>query len=176
MGNRNMAGKRLKLQRQRRLFPRYLSADYVPTGKPPNQLVMRELKERSRSLAFDDEYAQYLAVRHVMDLQGQHPHPGRAEVLRHIQRIQNVAPSLQNVVLHHDAFRKVRLFYNEDRSRFILFQEELRAKFVQTSMVYMDRTRCIAAFKSDTVRWVHFSSVHPPPHESPKGDDNSTSE
>jgi len=51
MANRTMQTKGLKAKRQKRLFPRYLAADYIPTGKPPNMLVMRELKERSRSLA-----------------------------------------------------------------------------------------------------------------------------
>ena len=72
MVNRTMQAKGLKLKRQKRLFPRHLSADYVPTGKPPNQLVIREMKERAAGLAFDDEYIDYLVKRREMDRQGQH--------------------------------------------------------------------------------------------------------
>jgi hypothetical protein len=166
MANRVMAAKGLKLKRQRRLFPRYLSGDYVPTGKPPNQLVMREMKERARSLAFDDEYAEYLALRKYMDRQGQHLHPGRLEVQAHLDRIQNTMPALMCVTLCDSLIKKVKLFYNEERNRFLILEASAIDKMIQTSMVYMDRGRCLAAWKAGTIRWVHFSSVRPPPSSS----------
>lgn len=162
MGNRNMEAKGLKLRRQKRLFPRYLAADYVPTGKPPNMLVMNELKERTRSLANSDEYADYLVTRMMMDAQGQHPHPGRQEVKAHIQRIQDTAPALMNVVLMNTKLKKVMMFFPSERNRWIIYEEDFLNKTVQTSMVYMDRARCISAWKEDRIRWVHFSSVRPP--------------
>lgn len=162
MANRTMAGKRLKLAKHRRLFPRYLSADYVPAGKPPNMLVMRELKERTKSLAFDDEYIDYLVKRKAMDAAGQHISIGRQEVATHIARIQNTAPALMCVTIDNTVVRKVQMFYNSERNRFILFEDNKFGNFIRTSLVYMDRKRCLAAFKSDTVRWVTFSSVRPP--------------
>ena len=162
-GNRTMKAKPVKATRQRRLFPRYLPADYVPTGKPPNMLVMKELKERTKSLAFDDEYIDYLVVRAQMDAQGQHISIGRQEVAKHIQRIRDIAPALMCVTLSNTVAHKVQMFYNETRDRFILFEDNKLDKYIRTSLVYMDRKRCIAAFKSGKVRWVHFSSVRPPP-------------
>jgi hypothetical protein len=127
---------------------------------------MRELKERARSLAFDDEYADYLIKRMMMNAQGQHLHPGREEVKQHIRRIQEIAPALMNVVLMDNVVRKIQMFYPSERNKFVLHEESYLDKFVRTSMVYVDRQRCLAALKSDTVRWVHFSSVHPPPDNS----------
>jgi len=166
MANRTMAAKRLKLSRQRRLFPRSLSSDYIPTGKPPNMLVMRELKERARSLAFSDEYIDYLVTRRQMDAAGQHISVGRREVMAHILRIQETAPALTCVTLDNTVVRKVQMFYNSERTKFVLFEDNKLDLFIRTSLVYMDRLRCIAAFKSDKVRWVTFSSVLPPPDSS----------
>lgn len=160
MTNRNMQAKSNKAKKQRRLFPRHLSADYIPTGKPPNMLVMKDLKERARSLAFDDEYADYLVRRE--QLKGMFPHPGREEVEAHIKRIKEVAPSLQCVTICDSIVCKTKLFYNEKHDRFVLFEDNITAGTVRTSMVYMDRKRCIAAWKTDITRWVYFSSVRPP--------------
>src|SRR5258705_6664949 len=162
MANQTLQAKGLKAKRQRRLFPRYLAADYIPTGKPPNMLVMRELKERSRSLAFDDEYIDYLVKRKFMDMQGQHISEGRQLVAAHIKRIQETAPAMTCVTICDTLVRKTLLFYNEARNRFILYEANRVEKFVRTSMVYMDRKRFIDAWKSDNARWVYFSSVHPP--------------
>lgn len=162
MTNRSMKAKGDKARRQRRLFPRNLSASYIPTGKPPNQLVMRELKERSRSLAFDDEYIDYLVKRKQMDAEGQHISEGRRLVAAHIKRIQEVAPAMTCVTICDTLARKTLLFYNESHDRFILYEANRIDKFIQTSMVYMDRKRCLDHWKADTTRWVHFSSVRPP--------------
>jgi hypothetical protein len=162
MGNRSMAAKRIKLARSKRLAPRHLYADYIPVGKPPNQLVMRELKERAKSLAFNDEYIDYLVQRKEMDRQGQHIAIGRQEVMAHIKRIQDTAPALQCVTLRDTVVNKVQMFYPSERNRFILFEDHRLDMFIRTSMVYMDRIRCINAFTSDKVRWVYFSSVSPP--------------
>lgn len=165
MANRTMQTKGLKAKRQKRLFPRHLAADYVPTGKPPNMLVMRELKERSRSLAFDEEYIDYLVKRKFMDMQGQHISEGRRLVSAHIQRIKDTSPSLTCVTICDTVIRKTLLFYNEDRTRFIIYEANRLEKYVRTSMAYMDRQRCIDAWKSDNTRWVYFSSVRPPSEE-----------
>jgi len=162
MANRIMQAKGLKAKRQRRLFPRHLAADYIPTGKPPNMLVMKELKERSRSLAFDEEYVDYLVKRKCLDIQGQHISEGRRLVSAHIQRIKDTSPSLTCVTICDTIVRKTLLFYNEERTRFIIYEANRLEKFVRTSMAYMDRQRCIDAWKSDNTRWVYFSSVRPP--------------
>jgi len=157
-----MQAKGLKAKRQRRLFPRHLSASYIPTGKPPNMLVMKELKERSRSLAFDDEYADYLAKRKLMDMQGQHISEGRQLVAAHMKRIQDTVPCMTYVTICDTIVKKTKLFYDETRTHFVIFEDNCLWKFVRTSMVYMDRQRCIDAWKSDNIRWVYFSSIRPP--------------
>ncbi len=165
MANRTMQAKGLKAKRQKRLFPRHLAADYIPTGKPPNMLVMRELKERSRSLAFDQEYIDYIVRRRDMDAKGQHISEGRRLVDAHIRRIQETAPSMTCVTICDTVMRKTLLFYNEERTRFIIYEANRLEKYVRTSMAYMDRQRCIDAWKSDNTRWVYFSSVRPPSNE-----------
>jgi len=162
MANRTMKAKGDKARRQRRLFPRYLSSSYIPTGKPPNMLVMKELKERSLSLAFDEEYIDYLVTRKIMDAEGQHISEGRRLVSAHIKRIQETAPAMTCVTICDTIVKKTLLFYNEDRTRFIIYEANRLEKFVRTSMAYMDRQRCIDAWKSDNTRWVYFSSVRPP--------------
>lgn len=161
MASKRILALKLKMSRLKRTFPRYLSADYIPTGKPPNVEVIKEYKERSRSLAFDDEYRDYLVHREKM--KGMYPHPGREEVEAHIKRIKETAPSLQCVTICNTVLRKTKLFYNQERSRFLIFEDNVLEKTVRTSMVYMDRQRCIDRWKDDTIRWVYFSSVRPPP-------------
>jgi len=156
-----MQAKTLKMKRHKRLFPRSLASDYIPTGKPPNMLVMRELKERSRSLAFDDEYIDYLVKRRLMDAQGQHISEGRRQISAHIQRIKDLAPALMNVALCNSSVQKTLLFYNEERTRFVIYEENHTTKIIQTSMTYMDRKRCIDAWQAGTIRWVRFSSTSP---------------
>ena len=130
MANRNIEAKRLKMKRQKRLFPRYLAADYVPAGKPPNVEVIREYKERGRSLAFDEDYADYLV--HREKLKGMYPHPGREEVEAHIKRIKETAPSLMCVTICNSVLKKAKLFYNEERNRFLIFEDNVLSKTVRS--------------------------------------------
>lgn len=158
MANRSMAAKRLKLKRQKRLFPRKLSADYVPVGTGPDRFVIREYKERTRSLAFDAEFLASLEAKQKFH----GVPPGRLEALEHMKRIENTIPKKECVNIHKTPFLKADLFYNEDRTRFLIYEENYRTRVVRTSMNYNNRERCITAWQEDTIRWVLFSSVSPP--------------
>lgn len=158
MANRAMEAKRNKMKRMRRLFPRRMSADYIPVGMPPNRLVMQEYKERTRSLAFDQKYMDWLET--VTRFAGKPP--GKLEAEKAWERIKDACPTLMNVSLVHNKVRCVKMFWNQDRTQFILLEENYVGRFIRASIRYQDRQRLLDRFKSDTVRWVEFVSSSPP--------------
>lgn len=186
MANRTMKAKADKAQRQKRLFPRSYSADYIPVGRGPNRDVMAMYKESSRSLAFGPEYLAWLET--VTRYRGKPP--GKVEAEQAIERLRNaktnpshylsvvlnempatwarikdVCPTLMNVVLEDSPLRHARMFWNQKRDRFILLELHHIGRYMRSSMVYQDGDRCKARFISDTVRWVEFVSSSPPKPE-----------
>lgn len=186
MGNRAIEQKRLKMKRAKRLFPKNYSATYIPVGRGPNKDVMAEYKERSRSLAHSPEYLEWLES--VTRFRG--VPPGRVEAREAAERIVNakakpdyylsvalnemptawarikdVCPLLMNVVLVNNMKHHVRLFWNQQRNRFILLELNHIGRFMRASMVYQDGERAKARFQSDSVRWVEFVSSSPPKPE-----------
>lgn len=158
MANRSMAAKALKLKRQKRLFPRYLSADYIPTGKPPDRFVIQEYKERTRSLAFDADYLASLEAKQKFH----HVSYKRREVEAHIKRIQELTPHMHCFVLCDMPALKAQCFYNVTRTRYMITEYNHLIHQVRSSMYYSDKLRCVEAWKMDTVRWVEVSSLDPP--------------
>lgn len=158
MVNRTMQAKSLKMKRMKRLFPRRLSADYIPVGMPPNRLVMAQYKESAKSLAFDQKYMDWLET--IARFRGKPP--GKLEAEKAWERIKDACPNLMNVVLEASQVRNVKMFYNSERTQFILLEENYVGRFVRASIRYQDRDRCIARFKSSQVRWVEFVSSSPP--------------
>lgn len=157
MANRSMQAKTLKMRRMKRTFPRYMSADYIPTGKPPNQLVMSEYKERTRSLAFDDKYMNWLDT----VTRFHNKPPGKVEAEKTWERIRDACPTLMNVTLEVNQVRCVKMFFNQERNQFVLYEENYTGRYIRASIRYQDRDRCIARFKSSQVRWVEFVSSSP---------------
>lgn len=160
MANRVMAQKAAKAKRQRRLFPKRFSADYIPVGMPPNRLVMQEYKERTRSLAFDDKYLSWLET----VTRFKNKPPGKLDVEKAWQRVRDAAPSLMCVTLTHknNHTKCVKMFFNSERTQFILYEENYVGRFVRASIRYQDGERCKARFLADQVRWVEFVSSSPP--------------
>jgi hypothetical protein len=159
MANRALQAKALKLRRMKRLFPRYLSADYIPTGKPPDRFVIQEYKERTRSLAFDEAYLAHLEAKALFH----GVPPGRLEAEAHIKRIKELTPAMHCVTICDMPALKAQLFYNAEKTRFMVLETNYLICTMRTSMQYQDRTRCIDAWRADTVRWVEFSSLRSPP-------------
>lgn len=158
MANRTMQAKTLKMKRMKRLFPKHMSASYIPVGMPPNRLVMNEYKERTKSLAFDDKYLAYLDS--IARFRGKTP--GKVEAERCWERIRDACPTMMSVILVNNRIRTVWMFFNQERTQFILLEDNYLGKFLRTSIRYQDRDRCIARFKSDQVRWVEFVSSSSP--------------
>lgn len=183
MANRVMAAKAQKLRRQRRLFPRKMSADYISVGAPPNRLVMAEYKERTRSLAFDQKYLDWLEA--VTRFRGKPP--GKLEAEQEAKRIERYktnpaawlldvktaspsiwakledsCPSLMNVTLHDSAVSQTRMFWNAAGDQYVLLEIHHVGRFIRCSMRYQNRERVIGHFQSGTVRWVEFVSSSPP--------------
>lgn len=190
MANRVMQAKREKHKRQKRLFPKKYSAGYIAVGAPPNRLVMQEYKERTRSLAFDAKYMEWLET--VTRFRGKPPGKKEAEeaakrikerranpaaALVHIKqdapklwdRIADSFPMLMNVCLEDSVSRQVRMFWSSDRASFLLLEINHVGRFVRASIRYADAERCKSRFVSDQVRWVEFVSSSPPePPAAPK--------
>ncbi len=173
----------MKMKRAKRLFPKSYSADYIPVGRGPNQDVMSEYKERSRSLAFSPEYLAFLEV-HAR-FHGKPPGKLEAEqaaarlakatgtpsyylsvALNEFPtawaRIKDVCPMLMNFVIEDTAMRHVRMFRNQMNNRFVLLELHHIGRYMRCSMVYQDRERCLDRFRSNTVRWLEFVSSSPP--------------
>lgn len=183
MGNRATEQKRLKIKKAKRLFPKTYAADYIPVGRGPNRDVMSEYKERSRGLAFDQKYLDWLEL--VSRFRGKPPGKLEAEqaaariknergtpglALRRIAkecpdmwaRVADVCPSLMNIRLEDTAARTVFMFWASARDRFILIEDNHVGRYIRASIVYADGGRAKARFVSDQVRWVEFVSSSPP--------------
>lgn len=157
MANRTMQAKKLKMKRMRRTSPKSYTASYISCGAPPNRLVMGEYKERTRSLAFDDKYLNWLET----VTRFKNKPPGKVEAEAAWRRIADACPTLMNVTLEINANRCVKMFFNQERNQFVLYEENYGGHFIRTSIRYQDRGRCIARFKSSQVHWVEFVSSSP---------------
>lgn len=155
MANRVLAQKALKAKRQRRLFPRNYSSDYIPVGKPPVREVIHQYKEHARGLAFDDAYMKFLEAHarwHGVP-------PARKAVLDHIYRIQNEIPQMLFVLLADNYKRKTSLFFNSTKKSFIVMEQELTKGIFKTSMTYGDHDRILRAWLENYIRWSYVTQV-----------------
>lgn len=157
MVNRAMEAKRLKMKRMKRTFPKRYTSDYIPVGMPPNREVMGEYKERTKSLAFDDKYLAFLELL----ARFKNKPPGKVEAEASWARIRDACPSLMNVVLVNTGICKVQMFYNSERTAFIIYEENYVGRFIRASIRYQNRERCLARYKSGQVQWVEFISSSP---------------
>ncbi len=166
MANRTMQAKSLKLKRQRRLFPKQYCSDYIAVGGGPNREVMGEYKERSKSLAFDAKYLEFLEAH----ARFKNVPPGKHEANVRLakmkledysltwQRIQEAAPNLQHVVLIHKLHKRVSMYYNQERTQFILWEEDFAHCTARASIRYQSRERLLERLRNDDVKWVGFVS------------------
>lgn len=189
MANRAIEQKRMKMRRAKRLFPKDYSADYIPVGRGPNREVMASLKERTRGLAFDQKYLDFLEE----TARFKNVPPGRVEAQKSAERlvsnprelpdkdhmlsvalcefptawarIKDVCPSLINIILENSMKRHVRLFYNEQRNRCIILELSHIGRYMRASMVYENVERAKRRFTDSQVRWVEFVSSSPPKPE-----------
>jgi hypothetical protein len=186
MVNRTMQAKTIKRNKQRRLFPKRFTAEYISVGAPPNRLVMNEYKERTKSLAFDAKYMEWLEK--ITRFRGKppgkkeadeaaarinkyrvNPHSWLAE-LRDARptwwaRIGEVCPSYMHVALEDSAVRLSKMFFSTDGTHFILYEENFIGRIARLSITYQNRERCIARWRADQVRWVSTVSSSPPEPE-----------
>lgn len=156
-GNRSMQAKALKLKKQKRLFPKSYAADYIPTGMPPDRQVMREYKERTRGLAFDDAYMAHLEAK--AKFKG--VPAGRFEVMNRLKFIECELGELKFVTIHEDFGCKAQLFYNSERTAFMIMEVNYTDEVIRTSIRYMDRDRCILRWKDKDIRWISIVSTNP---------------
>lgn len=186
MVNRVMQAKTIKRNKQRRLFPKRFSADYIAVGAPPNRLVMNEYKERAKSLAFDAKYMHWLEQ--ITRFRGKPPGKKEAEeamarinkfkadphswlaTLRDTRptwwdRIGAVCPSYMNVELANNGVSLTKMFFSTDGTHFVIYEEHYISRTARLSIAYQNRERCIERWRSGQVRWVEFVSSSPPEPE-----------
>jgi hypothetical protein len=156
MPNRPMQAKALKLKKQRRLFPKSYSADYIKCPGNLDRTLMSEAKQRAKGLAFDDEY-----MKHIEEKQRFKGVPaGRFEVLKIIEELRkDLDDDMRFVVIENSKDRKVQLFYNAEQTTYLIVEMVFENLIVRTSMKYMDKERCLLAWRTDKLRWVYVKSL-----------------
>lgn len=164
MANRNMAAKAAKARRQRRLFTKQYAASYVPVGRQPNQEIINGYKERAKSLAFDEEFWDNLGL--VGHYNGITPArkaalDRRTEIIRQIKRVEELAPALMCFTIVKSSVHRARVFFNSERTCFVLMYENYKEKTIRTSMTYLDKRRLVEDFQRDKLRWVEFGELPP---------------
>lgn len=157
MASRAMQAKRLKMKRAKRLFPKNYQSDYIPCGAPPNRLVIREYKERAAGLAFDAKYMEELEKR----ARFRGVPPGRKEAIDLMTKIMAEEPTILTIkLMDTPKLRAILLFTSEMRHFRVSETNKLNGE-TRVSMKYGDKDRCIDRWKTDTIRWVEFSSSPP---------------
>lgn len=186
MANRSIQAKVLKMKKAKRLFPKSYSANVVSVGKGPNMNVLHEYKERAQSIAFDEVFwdrinpprfkgitpakleVNKLDVEKIpyreRDLNRARDEK-REEVLRQIQRIEEYCPALMCFTILENRYQRARIFFNSERTCFILMHENYKTHQVRTSMSYGDKHRCAQAFYTDKMKWVEFGHCSRPPQK-----------
>lgn len=154
MASRSNQAKLIKMKKARRLFPKSYASDYVSCGRQPNQEVINGYKERAKSLAFDEEFWDRTVPRRFHGVT-----PARRLVLEQIKRVQEVAPAMMCFTILENRYQRARVFFNSDRTCWILMHENFKSREVRTSMTYADKDRCVSAFHTDKIRWVEFAKT-----------------
>lgn len=162
MVNRVLQAKELKRRRQRRLFPKKFSAGYISTGNPPNREVIREYKVRTKSLAFDAKYMAHLESKtRFIGVP-----PGRFDAVNRVIEELSKAEKVQFVDLRpRHPFYSTLMFFNSERTFFMIYEEDFRKQTVSCSIRYQFRQNCIDDWKTNKTRWASFAPLcqGPPP-------------
>ena len=155
MANRTMAAKALKLKKMKRLFPKQYQANYIPVGRGPNMEVMAGYKERAKGLAFDQKFLDFLEM--CSRFKGKPP--GKVEAEAAIRRILEVVPQDMSFTLIRNVFQWARVFFNSEKTCFILLHENYKEGRVRTSMTYHSKDNIIRAWNMDRIRWVEVRPI-----------------
>lgn len=132
MANRTMQQKTLKLKKARRVFPKRYSSDYVSVGMPPNKAVMSEYKERTKSLAFDEDYLRYLDAK----TRFKGVSPGRVEARERALKLREEIPDLLFVVYLENVYQRVRIYFNSQKNVAIVEHFDKKRMIVRKSICY----------------------------------------
>lgn len=167
MANRTMQAKALKLQLQLRKLPRHmpedvpgkftehsntpipsrLKAEGVSTPRTPNRELIQGYKHRAKSLAMEDSVARFKGVT-----------PARKLVIDKIafimEAVECVTEDMNSFTLFSSSYHRARVFFNPQRTCWMLVHEDFRAGTIGRSMVYSDKVRLVDDFKSKKRRLV----------------------
>lgn len=167
MANRSMQAKEMKRKRQRKLLPAHYYADYISVGRPPDREVMREHKERNRSLAFDPEMMKHLDS--ITRFKG--VPPGRVEAreaaqtaisiarMTVVDKIREEIPQLLffNLPDANDHIHRASVFFNSEKTCFVIMYQHFQKGYVKRSITYASKERLLEKWKCDQITWVDYS-------------------
>lgn len=132
MTNRTIQQKMVKLKKARRRFPKRYSANYVSVGMPPNAAVMHEYRDRTRSLAFDDDYLRYLEAK----TRFKGVTPGRVEARERAMKLQEVLPAPLFIVYLENVYQRVRIYFNSAKTVAIVEHVDKKKMVIRKSIQY----------------------------------------
>lgn len=132
MTNRTIQQKVLKIRKARRKFPKRYSADYISVGMPPNTSVMQEYRDRTKSLAFDDDYLRYLDAKTKF----KNVPPGRVEARERAMKLQEVLPAPLFIVYLDNVYQRVRIYFNSTKTVAIVEHFDKKRMVVRQSIQY----------------------------------------
>jgi len=178
MGNRTMQAKaRKRLLQLRRLprrldddvpgvfekhsgspIPKRLLAEGVVAPRQPNRELMEGYKHRAKSLERDEHEDNLLILHFYGRLSFPGVSPSRKEVLEHIARVRAVSEELRSFDILCNRVHRARVFYNLQRTKFIISYENFKEGVIRTSMTYTYRQHLIDDFRRDKLVWVEIKS------------------
>jgi hypothetical protein len=178
MVNRTMQAKAMKRRRQLRRLPRRLDDDVpgqfekhsgtaipkrllaegVSAPRQPNRELMEGYKHRSKSLERDEHEDNLLILLFYGRLSFPGVSPSRKEVIEHIARIKAVSEELRSFDILCNRVHRARVFYNSQKTKFILSYENYKEGVIRTSMTYQFRQNLIDDFRKDKLVWVEIRS------------------
>lgn len=158
MANRAMEAKRLKLKKMRRNLPRKLQADYIPTGAPPNRIVMSEYRMRTKSLAFDPTYLAYLEEKAPF----KNVPPGKMDIRKELEKMQARGYSDKvGYAILSNTIQRVMIYRNDDHTLFRICHENFRKKEVRWSIEYKSKEIATSRWNTGRVVWVSIKESSP---------------
>lgn len=162
MANRTMQAKSAKRQRQRRAWARPLS---IASHRVPNSGVIQQYKESAASLGVP-EYEIDELIKMVYGRQPFKGTPsGRAEVLQLIKDMRQHIPSLSFFELIDNCYQRALLWYNDDKTVWVITHTDKRRNIFRRSIHYPDKDTACKWFARDRVVWVVNEPERPKPSE-----------
>lgn len=161
MANRVMQQKKQKMKRERRAWARPLS---IAGGKTPAKGVIQEYKERAKGLGIDEAEVNRL----ILQLYGHLPFTctpaGIAEMKQKgldklVAELKEIVPQLYFFTLIDNCYQRCRVYFNAQKTCFIIVHDDLRRKVIRRSIEYHDKDLIVSKWHSGKITWIRYSQI-----------------